>query len=417
MLIGMQGFGMLLSFGLTVLITRGLDVANYGLFRYAMTFLMLAMMLLQFGWPFSASRLLALENERAAQKEIVGASLVMLMISVTIGTVMTFTGFWLAESLGYHLPRIIIWVAPFLHVTLGQYMISNICQGMNRISLLSFQQVLPYLLLLPVTAVQIYIFANYSLAAAVIGYVVTFSVVIAIGFFRLGFSFAGWRSRVRMILKENRGTGFPTYIGGICGVASGQVVAMWVSEFVDPSRYGQYALALAVSSPLSVSVSSIGTVIFRSSSKSRSLSKKVLTLSLALGGALGLAYVIAAEKLLVLAFGAKYGPSVQMVQLMGIGALLIGWGDILNRFLGAQGWGKGLGLAAVSTGVVGIVSAAILLPTWNVYGAIVSSILSSATYFGLMVVLYIICTARHRRGGLALAESDLMSPKVESGAP
>jgi O-antigen/teichoic acid export membrane protein len=397
----MQGLSMLLAIAFTVLITRGLAVADYGLFRYAMTFLALAMTLLQFGWPYSAARLLALENDRGVQREIVGACLLLVLISSGVGTILALVGVATAGALGYHLPRILIWVAPFLYVTLGQGMIGSICQGLNRISLLSFQQVLPYVLLLPITAAQMFVWRHYSLQAAVIAYVAVFSVVIAVGFLRLGVEFTRWRSRVQAVVGENRYTGFPMYIGGLFGVASAQIIAMWVAGFVDPSRYGQYALALAVSSPLSVLVSSVGSVIFRSSSRSSSLSSKTLVFSLGFVGVLAVAYFLATETLLIRLVGSRYDPSVHMAQLLGIGGLMIGCGDIFNRFLGAKGQGRGLCAVAVSTGTVGIVSAAILLPKWNAHGAIASSVLSAGTYLGLMVVLYRRQTARRENSRLA----------------
>jgi O-antigen/teichoic acid export membrane protein len=408
----MQGCSTLLVFAFTMLITRGLDVAAYGMFRYAMTFLALAMTLLQFGWPYSAARLLALESNRSAQKEIVGACVIMVIVSSVVGTVGTLGALLAAERLGYHLPRMLIWVAPFVYVTLGQYMIGSICQGLNRISVLSFQQVLPYVLLLPVTAVQMFVFGRYSLHAAIIGYVAVFSAVITVGFLRLGVAFTEWRSWLRRIIGENRRTGFPIYVGGIFGVASAQLIAMWVAEFADSSRYGQYALALAVSTPLSVSVSSVGTVIFRSSSRSNSLSRKILVCSFGFGAVLGLAYFVATETLLVRAFGRQYELSVQMAQILGVGSLMIGWGDIFNRFLGAQGQGQGLCIAAVSTGAVGIASAAMLLPEWNVYGAIASSVLAAGTYLALMLALYIRHTTRPGHPRVARTDADSIAHSV-----
>jgi O-antigen/teichoic acid export membrane protein len=246
-----------------------------------------------------------------------------------------------------------------------------------------------------------FVFGKYSLYAAVVGYVAVFSAVITVGFLRLGVVFLHWRSWSRAIIRENRRTGFPIYIGGIFGGASAQIVAMWVAEFTSLSRYGQYALALAVSAPLSVLVSSVGTVVFRSSSRSDSLSNRVLFFSFGLGGSLGLLYFVATETLLIRAFGSQYGLSVKMAQVLGVGSLMIGWGDIFNRFLGAQGQGRGLCIAAVSTGTVGIVSAAILLPKWDAYGAVASSVLAATTYFALMVALYIRHTARHGHGHVA----------------
>jgi O-antigen/teichoic acid export membrane protein len=208
------------------------------------------------------------------------------------------------------------------------------------------------------------------------------------------------------MLKENRRTGFPIYVGGIVGVASAQLVAMWVAEFVDLSRYGQYALAVAVSAPLAALVSSVGTVIFRSSSTQTTLPTNILLYSFGFGLLLGSVYYGATETLLVKAFGNHYSPSVHMAQAMGVGALMIGWGDIFQRFLGAQGQGKALGGAAVLTGTVGIISAAILLPKWDAYGAIVSSVLAAATYLGSMLGLYVRHVARRATGGLALSVPD-----------
>lgn len=404
---------MLLSFAFAILITKGLDVGAYGMFRYAMTFLAFGMMLLHFGWPYSAARLLALESDRSAQKQIVGAGVIMLVISTVVGTVITLVAFFAAEAVGHHLPRILIWVAPFLYVTLGQYMIGSICQGLNRIALLSLQQVLPYVLLLPITAVQVLVFGRYSLEAAIIGHVAVFSAVITLGFLQLGFGFTHWQSSLRVIIRENRRTGFPIYIGGIFGVASAQLIAMWVVEFVDSSRYGQYALAVAVSAPLSVMVSSVGTVIFRSSSTSRSLSKETLIYSFGFGALLGLVYLVATEKLMVRAFGSQYHPSVQMAQMLGVGSLMFGGGDIFNRFLGAKGQGRRLGIAAVSTGTVGITSAAILLPKWDAYGAIAASVFAGATYFGLMSVLYIRHTTPRKYGRVELADPSSIVHEAE----
>jgi O-antigen/teichoic acid export membrane protein len=414
LLIAMQGISILMAFGLTVLIARGLDVEAYGKFRYSMTFLALAMTLLQFGWPYSAARLLALESDRLAQKQVVGACVVLVIISSVIGTVVTILGLLVASAHGYDMPRLPIWVAFFMYVTLGQYMIASICQGLNRISLLSFQQVLPYALLLPVTMVLVFVLDSYSLNAAIVSYAAVFSVVITIGFVRLGLAFTNWSSWLRVIVHENRRTGFPIYVGGVFGVASAQLIAMWVAEFASFSRYGQFALAIVIASPLSVLVSSVGTVIFRSSSTSNVLSKGVLVFSFAFGGSLGLVYLVVVETFLVRVFGSQYGLSVRMAEALGLGALMTGWGDIFQRFLGAKGQGKALCVAAVSTGTVGMVSASILLPKWNVYGAVAASVLTAGTYLGLMLTLYVRHTVWRGQGQADLPCADSIACGAQS---
>jgi O-antigen/teichoic acid export membrane protein len=392
LLIGAQGTSILLSFAFTVMVTRGLNSAGYGLFRYAMTFMALAMTVLQFGWPYSTARLLALESDTRSQKEIVGAAVLLTVISTAIGCVMTLAAYKTAATFGYSLPLLLVWVSPFLYVTLGQGMLNSVCQGLNRIAVLSGQQIMPYILLLPVTAALLML-GRYSLEAAIVCYVAVFTIVLVHGFHRIGLTFENWLARAKAILKENRRTGLPIYIGGVCGVASTQVITLWVAEFVSLSRYGHFALAVTVASPMAVLVSALGTVIFRSSSSSNVLSSRMLRYSFAYGVILLAVYMIATEVLLVRAFGREFGPAVRMAQFLGIRALLVGWGDIFQRFLGAQGLGKRLGAAAVATGTVGVVSAALLLPRWEVYGAIGSAVLTGATYFTVMVALYLMHTS------------------------
>lgn len=400
LLMAAQGLGMLLALAFTILITQGLDVAEYGSFRYALTFMALAMTLLQFGWPYSAARVLALEADPVAQRGIAGACVVLVAASTLTAMVCVALGFHIAEALGYRPPQLLLWVAPFVYVTLGQGMITSMCQGLNRIAVLSFQQVFPYVLLLPATALQVFVFKTYSLSFALATYVAVFSVVIVLGFLRIGVSFSACTAWLRRILAENRRTGFPIYIGGVFGVASVQLVALWVAEFTNPERYGNYALALAVASPLAVLVSSIGTVVFRSSSRTSRLSSAVLSNSLGFGLLLAVCYLIAVETLLVRVLGPEYGPAVRMAQVLGLKSVIVGWGDIFQRFLGAQGLGKRLGMASVATGIIGLVSAAVLLPRLDVYGAIGSSLVTGVIYLACMTALYLRHTAPWRESAL-----------------
>jgi O-antigen/teichoic acid export membrane protein len=388
MLMGAQGVSMVLSFLFTILIAKQLDVATYGTFRYAMTYLALTATVLQFGWPYSAGRLLALASDRVTQARIVGACVALVAGASLFGTLGTVVAFFVAGKLGYELPRILLWVGPFLYVTLGQQMLTNICQGLNRIPLLAAQQVVPYAILLPVTVVQVFLLHSYSLGAAVAGYVAVFSGVIVLGVVRAGVSFDGLRAWTRAIRNENRATGMPIYVGGIFGVASAQLIALWVTQFTTPEQYGHFALALAVSTPLGVMVSSIGTVIFRSSASEASLSRRVLAYSFGFGALLLLAFLVVIQTLLTRVFGSQYGPSVPLAQVMGIGSLMIGWGDIFQRFLGAKGRGTSLGRVAVCTGLIGVTSAAFLLPSRGAAGAALSSVFAAVTYLGLMLVLY-----------------------------
>jgi O-antigen/teichoic acid export membrane protein len=88
-------------------------------------------------------------------------------------------------------------------------------------------------------------------------------------------------------------------------------------------------------------------------------------------------------------FGAKFAPAVPLAQWLSLGAIAIGCGDVLQRYLGANGLGRALGVASVLTGVVGSATAALLLPRLQVTGAVASSILGSLTYFLALAALYL----------------------------
>jgi O-antigen/teichoic acid export membrane protein len=405
LLVSGQGIGTFLSFALTVLIARGLSVEEFGVFRYAMTFLALGMTMLQFGAPYSVARILAIGSDRVAEKEIIGASAVIVAIGAAAGVLLTLFIDLGAGALGYEFPTLLLWISPALFLTLSQAMIGSICQGTNRIALLSQQQVLPYLILVPATAIQIILIHHYSLAAALVGYIVTFSIVTLVCYVQLGASLKNWRKRVGVIVRENRSTGLPIYVGGIFGVASVQLISMWTANYSSPVQYGQYTLAVGVSAPLGIFVSSVGTVIFRASSRAAVLSRDLLLFTAGLVLLLAISYFLATKYLLVWAFGSQYAPAVPMAQCLGIGSLLIGLGDIFQRFLGAHGLGRRLGAASVCVGVVGITVAGLLMSHWSVYGAIVASVAAGIAYLVLMIVLYRFHTRRLKRTGWSASVS------------
>lgn len=386
------------SLALTALIARGLDVADYGTYRYAVTFLTLGATLLQVGIPYSIARLLALESDVGAQRTLVGAGLVAVAVTTLVGVVMTAAFVFVAREQHWNVPHLLLWISPALFVTLGQLVVSSACQGLGRIGTLSAQQVLPYVILLPVTAVQIVLLRSYGIEAALAGYVATFLIVLAVGFRHLGFALRGLAPKWSAIRTELARTGFPIYVGGVFGVASAQFVSMWTASFVTGDAYGHYALALAVASPLGVLLSSVGTVIFRSSATWDRLPGSVIASTLGLAGVLLAAFFVATEWLLVPVFGVKYAPAVPVAQALSIGAVAIGCGDVLQRYLGAHGLGRTLGSASVLTGIVGMGTAVALLPTMQTTGAVLSSILGSITYFVTLSALYLSFVSR--RGSL-----------------
>jgi len=312
-----------------------------------------------------------------------------------IGLLLTYGAYYGAKAVGYGgIPAIILLAPWFLYITVLEYAINSFCTGMNRIKLLSSQLALPISLLVVATAIQVYVFKRYGFAEAMVAFILSHTVIVALGIFRIKPSFHSLRDNIVSIWTENRRTGLPIYFGGLVGVASVQVIGLLIPSLLSMADYAQYALAYSISAPLSMVASTLGTVIFRDSASRDRLPRKVLLYSFAGCAFLAIAYVLSIRFFILLLFGQRYLAAAPMAQVMGVGALMVGLGDMINRFLGANGKGRLLMIGAIVTGVTSVVSAYLLLPPFGAMGAAASRGASNLAYLAIMIVLYVVRGAK-----------------------
>jgi O-antigen/teichoic acid export membrane protein len=377
------------SFFSNLLINNHLSELDYGTYRYATNFLQLGLNVVTLGLPYSASRLLALEKDAGRQRRIMGATYALMGFACLAGLLLTWAVYFGAPLLGLKGLEGILVIAPlFLYISVLEYVISNLCTGTNNIRLLSSQLALPVALLLLFTLAQIYILKSYGLAQALVAFALAHTIVIAVGIRRIRPSLKDLRANMAAVLKENRTTGLPIYFGQLVGVVSVQLISLMIPAFVGMENYAQYALAYSISAPLALVASTLGTVLFRASADSGRLPRRVIYYSFGGCAAVAAAYVLLIRILILWLFGDRYLPAVPMAQAMGVGALMVGLGDMLNRYLGANGKGRLLLIGAAFTGAAAVASAAALLPAWGAMGASVSRAIANAAYLAAMVMLY-----------------------------
>ena len=73
---------------------------------------------------------------------------------------------------------------------------------------------------------------------------------------------------------------------------------------------------------------------------------------------------------------------------MAIGQVLHGFGDFVNRFLGAHGKGKELRNGAFVVGTFIIAGSLTLIPTFGALGAIFTKVIADGLYCGMMCYYY-----------------------------
>ena len=106
--------------------------------------------------------------------------------------------------------------------------------------------------------------------------------------------------------------------------------------------------------------------------------------------ALSLIVFVAAIRFIVgILYDESYSVVAEYASWLAIGTSLHGFGDMINRFLGAHGQGRQIRNAAIICGLVIIFGSFLFVYYWNVNGAILTKNIGSLSYFLAMVVYYL----------------------------
>ncbi|MDA8219208.1 MAG: hypothetical protein M0Z94_16510, partial [Dehalococcoidales bacterium] len=208
---------------------------------------------------------------------------------------------------------------------------------------------------------------------------------------------------------ENRGYGWPTYVGSLAGVASEQVNRLAIAFWLDNTAVGYYGLAMNLTQPLKLIPAAVATSFFREFARVSRMPPKVLALTAgACVGSLPLALVAFGSPLEVV-YSRGFSGVGPMAQVAAFGAVLFGLGDLFNRFLGAHGEGRTLRDVAFLVGAVNSGGFFLLVPFWGAWGAVATAVAAGAVYLLFMLVSY-----NRRHLGLA---ATVRGPEEEAHCP
>lgn len=275
------------------------------------------------------------------------------------------------------------------------YYFDFICIGLNDITLLSLRkallQILFILLLLPPIFLNMQIDIIYLYATFVIANLI----VLGYSIYKIKPIFKIDQKVTNEIITENKKVGIPMYLGSIMSTASNKLVTVVVLGYVTLSVYGEFSSAIMLATPLTLLISSTGNIFYKKFRNENYISYKIQKTLLLVVAVIGLGYVLLIKYVIIILLGQQYVNSIFFAQVLGISCLITGLGDVYNRFLSSKGEGKAIKNAAMTSGLVNIISAVFLLPTYNVYGALVSFVLASITYLSVLYFYYIKFTKKH----------------------
>lgn len=387
-LYGSSFIGIALGFAISVFNTKILGKEAFGDYKFIEMVFRFVASIVSVGVFISITRMLAITKQVNYKQNLLGFFVLALFVAGLIGLILLIAfsyiqPYWFDNNLGHVFRKFSI----LIFAVLGNIALREILKGLNNIYTLSIFSSLPaavYLLLAYAYNLNNPLYLE-DILLFFYGVQLIFLVLIII---KLKPKFDIKKSLIKDVFKENRTNGKPIYFGSLAGVSTAHIVGFSLSYFIDNTQVGFYTLAITVCSPLLIIPSVLGTTFFKKFANLNFIPKKVFTFSI-LATILALAvFYLFIEQVFLLFYSEEFIPVIRISKILILGFLLHGLGDLINRFLGAQGQGKLLRNSAFVVGIVNILGYSILVYYFGINGAIITKILASTVYLLLMYYYY-----------------------------
>jgi len=377
-----------LSFVATTVSANALGPEGYGNVKFVTTIWSILSTLITFGFLSSACRVMVVEKEEKKMRQVFGAALILaLAMGLAIGLIVFLLSLVVDPIFHVNLASLVAVLAPFAILLPFLTAFTLMLQASNQIYLLVMLNLVPtflymvayfpaakYHLLTPTTA----------LILQQIALIPAFMIII----FKVKPSFGGLRECLQKIRGQNKTYGFPTYLGAISAIVSGQVNRLSISYWTNTTMMGYYSLASSLTQPLTLLPNAVGTSFYRQFADQKRMSKKLLLATVVASLFAFVIVFIFCEGLISLLFKSGFSSVVPMAQVMSFGAIMWGFGDFFNRFLGAHGKGRAIRNTSLTNGAVNVFGILILTPRWGAWGAVATMVLMSSVYLGLGIYYY-----------------------------
>lgn len=382
--------GLLIGVLNSVINTRALAPDLYGDFRYVQNIISFVSSLLLFGYFVSGSRLLALSKDEQYSRQIRG--ILCTILAITVGLLMlTMAGLYVISVIQGkdNLSLLYLISIPLCgNVTLLNY-VNTTAQGDNHIGRIAAARVLPSAVYC-VLAYLIYHYYGATPGKMLALYNGSSLIILLFIIVSTKPSFANLRESFRVLNEENKQYGFNVYIGSLANVSTGYLAGITLGLFcADNSNVGFYTLAGTIAAPLAMLPSIIGTTYFKQFASQDRIDNKVMLGSVGLTVISCIAFILLVKYIVLFLYDKSYYCVAKYAAWIAVGTSMHGLGDMFNRFLGAHGQGKQIRNGAFACGIVLIVGSFVLVYFFQISGAVITKIASSAVYLGMMIYYYV----------------------------
>lgn len=379
------GFGLVSS----ILNTNFLDPVEYGNYRYVYNIITFISSLLLFGYFVSGSRLLAINNDVYVRRRINGAMVVILMGTILITIALMIPLYYIhAKCINVSVAHLFLWSIPVAGAPLVLNYINTTFQGENRISGLCIARLLPYVLYLPL---GYFIYSYYGASDVKLMLLQNGCAMVIYAYLILSLrpSFSHLSEIFRQLNNENKFYGKHVYVGSVLAVSLGYLSGITLGVFEESNvNVGFYTLALTIATPLSILPTIVGTTHFKEFATQNSISSSIFRNTILISLISLVSFIIMVVPLVRWVYSESYSIVGYYACILAFGTTLHGFGDMINRFLGAHGKGKEIRNSAVATGLLQTTGSIVLVYIGGIYGALITKVLSSCLYLLLMIFYY-----------------------------
>lgn len=381
-----------LTLAINYFLTKLLGKEGFGDFSLVTNVFVFLQVVFNFGFFYSAGRLLAISKDERQQREYYGVGIMVVFVLFLIQSIIMYifiSTFNIFSN--QNVQNIILFCIPFSCVFLFVNFNEQLLQGGNKIVLLSLSRLLPKALFLIFLIFTFFSFPEEKDVKTIFKLFLILSFLsYSIIVFLVRPIFNNFKFRLVEIRNATAAYGFNIYIGSLIAVGASTLSGILISFFgVSNTEVGFYSIALQFSAPLSLVPNVLATVAFKQFANSDFLDKKLVIAMYSISIFSLLAIFLIAKPMILLIYGTEYVKASQLIFILSIGSILYGISDFYNRFLLSKGEGKLLRDISFFVGGTLLISNIILIRSYGATGAAFSTVIS-----GLMYVILIIFNFR-----------------------